>query len=248
VNSKNDWKQFYRKQYADQWKHFSGELALQHYHVKYQEICLEPIRAIQNGYVLEVGAGRGDLLSKFPHESNHVVGCDLSEGNIVGCNERFNELQRSVYLSHADAEQLPFLDDTFDAVYSLSVLWYIPDYRNAIKEMFRVAKPGGLVVFDMLNTLHITSLSNHFWRHFCRLFGRELGHTSLSSTSMLCKTTEEFSDDFHVYGNYLLLPAFLPILKEAGNWCRYFPSMAYAMSEGTSRALAHKLLVVARKR
>ena len=246
MNESSNWKKFYRKQYGGHWQQFSQSLAQQPYHVHYQEACLAPVREVR-GKVLEVGVGRGDLLYRIPHESCELHGCDLSESNIAACMERFRENRRDVKLYHADAEHLPFANNIFDAVYSLSVLWYVPDYRNAIREMFRVTKPGGLVVFDMYNAWHITSFSNHLWRKLCRIFGRELGYTTLSTVKDLIRGIEPIAKEYHVLGNYLVLPAGLPILKEAGNLCRFFPSLAYAMNEGTLRNLSHKLLVVARK-
>lgn len=245
---KNSWKDFYRKDYSQHWRTFSQELGRQPYHARYQELCLVHLQGIENGRVLEVGCGRGDLLAFYPPVSNELFGCDLSEGNVRACWQRFHELNREVRLVHSDAENLPFADGYFDAVYSLSVLWYLPDCRRAIEEMFRVTKPGGLVLFDALNVWHVTSLSNHVWRKVCRAFGRELGRTSLSSVSRLKAAVGNKSDDFHIYGNYLFLPAGLPVLKEAGNWCRFVPPFAYAMSEGLARPFAHKLLVAARKK
>lgn len=247
MRDSSHWKIFYRKQYGGHWRQFSQSLAQQPYHIHYQEICLAPIREIR-GRILEVGVGRGDLLARIPHESCELHGCDLSESNVNGCAERFRELGRNVSLCHADAEHLPYGRDFFDAVYSLSVLWYVPDYRTAIQEMFRVVKPGGWVVFDMYNACHVTSLSNHYWRKICRAMGRELGRTTLATVSSLSEAVKPWADEYHVYGNYLLLPAGLPVLKEAGNLCRFVPSWAYAMSEGSLRGLAHKLLVVAKKR
>lgn len=247
MNESSNWKSFYRKQYGGHWRRFSQSLAQQPYHIRYQETCLAPIREIR-GSVLEVGVGRGDLLSRIPHESCQVYGCDLSEGNIAGCAERFRAMKREAHLCHGDAENLPYGADCFDAVYSLSVLWYVPDYRKAIHEMFRVAKPGGLVLFDMYNAWHITSLSNHGWRILCRSLGRELGRTTLATVSSLAAEVAPLASDYHIFGNYLLLPAGLPVLKEAGNLCRFVPALAYAMSEGPGRCLAHKLLVAAKKR
>lgn len=246
MNQLSNWKSFYRKQYGGHWQQFSQSLAQQPYHVRYQETCLASIREIR-GRVLEVGMGRGDLLSRIPHETCQLYGCDLSEGNVASCAERFREMKREARLCHADAEQLPYGNNSFDAVYSLSVLWYVPDYRNVIREMFRVAKPGGLVVFDMYNAWHITSLSNHCWRYLCRAMGRELGRTTLATVSSLTEVVAPLAVDYHIYGNYLLLPAGLPVLKEMGNLCRFIPSMAYAMNEEIMRSLAHKLLVIAHK-
>ncbi|MCA1602873.1 MAG: class I SAM-dependent methyltransferase, partial [Acidobacteria bacterium] len=46
-------------------------------------------------------------------------------------------------LRTADAENLPFADNTFDLVYSWGVLHHSPDTYRAFEEVFRVLKPGG---------------------------------------------------------------------------------------------------------
>ncbi|MBI1388514.1 MAG: methyltransferase domain-containing protein [bacterium] len=242
------WKNFYRNEYADHWRQFASELSQQDYHVRYQSLCLAPLSGLHGQRVLEVGAGRGDLIERFTPADNFVTGCDLSWGNLLACQSRFAGRETPVELVHADAETLPFRDGTFDAVYSLSVLFYCPSVSRAVDEMFRVTRPGGLVVFDMLNALHVTSLTNHIWRRLRRWMGRDLGLTSLSSPAELHRAISRHADDYHLYGNYLVLPAGLPVLKEAGNLCRYVPSLAYAMREGAGAWLGHKLLAHARKR
>ena len=44
-----------------------------------------------------------------------------------------------------DAQTLPFADETFNGVIIQAVLFYLPEYRRCISEMFRVLKPGGIV-------------------------------------------------------------------------------------------------------
>lgn len=247
IMSTNDsqWKSFYRNQYANQWQTFARELGEKPYHVRYQGQCLEPLQALEGKRVLEVGVGRGDLLSRFVPDTNMRFGCDLSAGNIQASQQRFAEESRSVFLSHADAETLPFADASFDAVYSLSVLFYVPNWPHAVAEMFRVAKPGGLVLFDMLNALHVTSMANHTWRIACRMMGRELGRTTLATPASLLAAARPHACSLRCTGNYILLPAGLPVLKEAGNWCQFVPALAYANTESPARWLAHKILIQA---
>ena len=47
----------------------------------------------------------------------------------------------------ADAEQIPYDDDTFDLVVGHAVLHHIPDVELAMREVLRVLKPGGRFVF-----------------------------------------------------------------------------------------------------
>lgn len=54
---------------------------------------------------------------------------------------------RNVVATRGDAQRLPYQDETFDAVYLMSVLGEVPDAAAALHEVWRVLKPDGRVVF-----------------------------------------------------------------------------------------------------
>jgi len=66
-----------------------------------------------------------------------------------------------------DAEHLPFKDDTFDVVFSYHLLWHLPkeNQEKIIKEMLRVTRPEGKIVFDVLN-------KNFIWEKIKWIFGK----------------------------------------------------------------------------
>lgn len=96
--------------------------------------------------VLDVGAGNGYVLSKYAQEGAEVYGIDLTETGIDLCRRRFQLLGLRGNLGIANAEELPFADDTFDCVCSMGVLHHTPDTRRAVDEIFRVLKPGGQLI------------------------------------------------------------------------------------------------------
>ncbi|UCC93806.1 MAG: class I SAM-dependent methyltransferase, partial [Thermoplasmata archaeon] len=51
----------------------------------------------------------------------------------------------------ADMTALPFADGTFDAVYEITALVFVPDLEAALGEMVRVLRPGGLLLLLSLN-------------------------------------------------------------------------------------------------
>jgi SAM-dependent methyltransferase len=51
----------------------------------------------------------------------------------------------------ADASQLPFADNSFDIITSFDNLEHIKEYRDVIKEMVRVLKPGGVIILNTIN-------------------------------------------------------------------------------------------------
>ena len=240
-----EWKRFYRERYAEDWEHFSKTLALQEHHRRYHEACLRHIHKANPRTILEVGVGRGDLLVQLGEGPAELFGCDISNENLRAAASRLKELDCPAALSHADAEQLPFRDGCFDAVYAFSVLWYLPSPARAVAEMCRVARPGGIVVFDMLNATHITSAAYHAARIVARWFGRERGRTRLASPRTVRSWLAPYCSQIKVYGSYILLPAGLPVVGEKANVFHLVPNWAAAMTDSPWRYLAHKLVVVA---
>jgi ubiquinone/menaquinone biosynthesis C-methylase UbiE len=101
--------------------------------------------------VLDLGCGEGrHVISAYIAADVHSVGVDLSLDDLRTTRDKFTELHepgnpaKSFGLSSANALALPFADDTFDKVICSEVLEHIPDYQEALREIERVLKPGGL--------------------------------------------------------------------------------------------------------
>lgn len=101
--------------------------------------------------VLEVGCGRGFYLKtlKSVWPGLEVTGVDLNQKYLEKAKEFIGELR--VDLRLADATRLPFEDKTFDRIIASEVLEHIPDDQKAISEMYRVLKPGGIVMVTVPN-------------------------------------------------------------------------------------------------
>jgi ubiquinone/menaquinone biosynthesis C-methylase UbiE len=101
--------------------------------------------------VLDLGCGEGrHVISAYIEADVHSVGVDLSLEDLLTTRDKFSDFNepdnpaKSFGLSSATALALPFPDDTFDKVICSEVLEHIPDYREALREIERVLKPGGL--------------------------------------------------------------------------------------------------------
>jgi SAM-dependent methyltransferase len=104
---------------------------------------LRHLPRVEQARVLEVGIGRGDNLPLLPPGWD-VYGVDIARTLLAACRDRFPRL--SGRLAWAEGEALPFGDATFDAVYSVGGFNYFRDPVAALREMRRVARPGGAVV------------------------------------------------------------------------------------------------------
>jgi ubiquinone/menaquinone biosynthesis C-methylase UbiE len=94
--------------------------------------------------VLEIGVGMGaDHLEWAKSGPRSLTGIDLTERAIEFTAERVACYGLKSELRVADAERLPFPNNSFDIVYSYGVLHHSPDTAQAIREVYRVLRPGG---------------------------------------------------------------------------------------------------------
>jgi ubiquinone/menaquinone biosynthesis C-methylase UbiE len=102
--------------------------------------------------VLEIGVGLGADHQKWAEAGVELFGIDLTERAIENTRKRFELFGLKSNLQVADAENLPFPDNTFDVVYSWGVLLYCPDMYRGIAEVHRVLKPGGTALVMLYQT------------------------------------------------------------------------------------------------
>lgn len=96
--------------------------------------------------VLDVGCGNGYVLSRFAMNGAETHGVDLTPAAVDLCRRRFAFMGLHGDFRVANAEALPFEDDTFDCVTSMGVLHHTPDTPKAVDEVYRVLKPGGRLI------------------------------------------------------------------------------------------------------
>ncbi|MFG1710970.1 class I SAM-dependent methyltransferase [Nonomuraea sp. M3C6] len=97
------------------------------------------------GDVLEVAIGTGLNLSHYP-AGTRLTGIEWSPAMLDLARQRASELGVQADLREGDAQALDFADATFDTVVCTFSLCSIPDHRQAVTEMARVLRPGGLLL------------------------------------------------------------------------------------------------------
>jgi SAM-dependent methyltransferase len=94
--------------------------------------------------LLEIGCGMGTDLLQFARGGAKVTGVDLTPRSIEISRRHFDLYAAFADFAITDCETLPFADESFDVVYSNGVLHHTPDTAGAIREVYRVLRPGGL--------------------------------------------------------------------------------------------------------
>jgi SAM-dependent methyltransferase len=93
--------------------------------------------------VLEVGCGMGCMAMNWARHGARVTAVDLNPVSVAQTQRRFDLFGLDGEIREADAEHLPFEDNSFDYVYSWGVLHHTPGIARAIGELHRVLTPGG---------------------------------------------------------------------------------------------------------
>lgn len=94
--------------------------------------------------VLDAGCGTGEIAEQLIRRGHEVWGLDIAEPMIRYAHERCG-LGR---FQLGNIEHLPFRDNTFDTVVCLGVMEYLNTDERALREIWRVLKPGGLAVIS----------------------------------------------------------------------------------------------------
>lgn len=129
---------------------------------------LERVELASPKNALDVGCGEGRFCRKLKSLGVTTVGLDPIQAMI----EAAQLLDESGQYALGFAEQLPFVDESFDFVISYLSLIDIDDPEMAISEMVRVLKPSGRILIANLSSFSTSSAA--FGRRHCRDTGEEL--------------------------------------------------------------------------
>ncbi len=98
-------------------------------------------------YVMDAGCGTGKLAEIMVNQGAAVTAFDYNAEFVDITRHRLGK--RATVLQADLAEPLPFApDDTFDLVTASLVMHYLKDWTPALREIHRLLKPGGLLIFS----------------------------------------------------------------------------------------------------
>ena len=108
--------------------------------------------------LLDIGCGTGQYSLDLAGMGLEIIGADVSLAMLEKARVKASEAGLTVHFVEADAQCLPFTDETFDLVLSVDAMEWVPDFPAALQEAFRVLKTGGRLVVGFIGR------DNAWWR------------------------------------------------------------------------------------
>jgi ubiquinone/menaquinone biosynthesis C-methylase UbiE len=144
------------------------------------EVELMVKKYVKEGFrTLDVGCGNGRLFPLLKNRGVTYVGLEQSERLLQICQDQYRRDTQDARFLRGSAAELPFEDGSFDVVFLLAVLHHFPlenEQKKVLEEVYRVMKPGGIVIMTNWNLLRLTLHKKsvwQFWREKQRMKGRE---------------------------------------------------------------------------
>jgi ubiquinone/menaquinone biosynthesis C-methylase UbiE len=158
--------------------------------------------------ILELGCGPGYLwkenVDRIPSTWDITLS-DLSSGMLDSAWRNLVVTGRNYKFKEIDAQEIPFEDETFDAVIANHILYHVPDRPKAIGEIKRVLKTGGRFFATTVGDNHLKEITDWFrrihkssiWDTFSNLFTLENGLDQLKPFFPNI-TASRYEDTLHV--------------------------------------------------
>ena len=156
---------FYRKILGRKQRRESSELSTSRIHQGVLRAIAAAPAMPSSGDHLDVGSGTGELLrlvrARYPLRS---FGCDYTDKLLSGPGESIDTVD-------LNCQSLPYSDNRFALVTCIETIEHLENYREVIREIYRVLQPGGVAVFSTPNILNLRSRLRYLSSGFYNLFG-----------------------------------------------------------------------------
>jgi len=151
--------------------------------------------------VLEVSIGTGANLRLYPEQAAYF-GLDISWGMLKRCQRNLSQWQREAELVLGNAEDLPFLDESFDTVFHVGGINAFNDPAAAISEMVRVSKKGAKILIVDETAKLMNALD---WMPTVKKWLKEHGERFAAPVSLVPEGMQEIQARDIVKGNLYCL-------------------------------------------
>ncbi|MGD0784529.1 MAG: class I SAM-dependent methyltransferase [Sedimentisphaerales bacterium] len=177
---------------------------------------IENGRKIYSGRLLDVGSGKGNHLVAFKRCNYQVAGLDKRRE----CIEALRDF--TIKECDIEKEEFPYDDNSFDWVFSKSVLEHVSNTDNMISEILRVLKPGGRAV---LMTPAWESQYKFFWDDYTHVkaFTKKSLQNALKINGYVNVNVSLFMQLPFIwrYPSLVFIPKIISLLPDALKWKDY---------------------------
>lgn len=142
-------KEFFKDVYADTWIKSVSKYGVGEFEQYLLDLFLLSINKNDVNKVLEVSIGTGYPFGEYISKLNNVdfYGLDINRRLLEIAYSKCSNLKSII----ADSECIPFKNGTFDITYCFRSTFFFKNAEKAIREMIRITKNGGAIIFDIQN-------------------------------------------------------------------------------------------------
>ena len=165
--------------------------------------------------LLDVGCGSGRASISFARNGVKVIGLDISEQMVLRAKNKSENLglkDRTDYVV-GDSENLPFRQNSFDAVLAFGVLHHVPTPQKMLQQMSNVLKNEGLY-FGHENNKTILRPIFDFMMKISKLWIEEAGNHPLISKAELTNWTKNVNLDVKIKSSVFCPPHLFNLLGD----------------------------------
>jgi len=168
-------------------------------HKGWRKKSINQLQSRQPKTILDIATGTADFaIEAMRLNPEKVIGIDISEGMLNLGKEKIAKLglQKKIELLVADSENLPFVDNSFDAI---TVGFGVRNFENlekGLREMHRVLKPGGtMIILEFSKPRHfpVKQLYTIYFRYITPFIGKLFSKDS-SAYHYLPESVNAFPD------------------------------------------------------
>ncbi len=155
---------------------------------QWRKKAIKSIEGIQPKVILDVATGTGDFaIACMSLQPDKIVGVDISEGMLEVGKKKIAEKQLSsvIQLQYGDSEQLPFADNSFDAITCAYGVRNFENLEKGLTEMCRVLRPGGrlaILEFSTPQKFPIKQLYKFYFKYILPVVGKTISKDATAYT------------------------------------------------------------------